>query len=87
MIRLVFLLLVICSQLDQTGKLSLKKAQAEEKDPPPSLNLIVSFEYTPKGIRIPVASVKGRCPRPLDDGGLFTRPFLTLSQIFSCVNN
>lgn len=24
---------------------------------------------TPKGIRIPVASVKGRCPRPLDDGG------------------
>ena len=26
---------------------------------------------TPKGIRIPVASVKGRCPRPLDDGGAF----------------
>jgi hypothetical protein len=25
---------------------------------------------TPKGIRIPVTSVKGRCPRPLDDGGL-----------------
>ena len=25
--------------------------------------------YTPKGIRTPVASVKGRCPRPLDDGG------------------
>ena len=24
---------------------------------------------TPKGIRIPVTSVKGRCPRPLDDGG------------------
>lgn len=24
---------------------------------------------TPRGIRIPVASVKGRCPRPLDDGG------------------
>ena len=24
---------------------------------------------TPKGIRIPVASVKGRRPRPLDDGG------------------
>ena len=29
------------------------------------------FLDTPKGIRIPVASVKGRCPRPLDDGGLF----------------
>jgi hypothetical protein len=26
-------------------------------------------ESTPRGIRIPVASVKGRCPRPLDDGG------------------
>lgn len=25
---------------------------------------------TPKGIRIPVYSVKGSCPRPLDDGGL-----------------
>ena len=26
---------------------------------------------TPKGIRIPVAGLKGRCPRPLDDGGMF----------------
>ena len=25
---------------------------------------------TPKGIRIPVYTVKGCCPRPLDDGGL-----------------
>ena len=25
---------------------------------------------TPRGIRIPVTSVKGRCPRPLDDGGI-----------------
>jgi hypothetical protein len=25
---------------------------------------------TPRGIRIPVTSVKGRCPRPLDDGGM-----------------
>lgn len=24
---------------------------------------------TPKGIRTPAASVKGMCPRPLDDGG------------------
>ena len=31
--------------------------------------------YTPKGIRIPVASVKGRCPRPLDDGGLPKRVY------------
>jgi len=32
------------------------------------------FEYfyinTPRGIRIPVSSVKGRRPRPLDHGGL-----------------
>jgi hypothetical protein len=27
------------------------------------------YKNTPKGIRIPVVSVKGRCPRPLDDGG------------------
>ena len=26
---------------------------------------------TPRGIRIPVTSVKGKCPRPLDDGGSF----------------
>ena len=24
----------------------------------------------PKGIRTPVAAVKGRCPRPLDDGDI-----------------
>ena len=31
--------------------------------------LVFTLIYTPKGIRIPVTSVKGRCPRPLDDGG------------------
>lgn len=31
--------------------------------------MIEIFINTPKGIRTPVASVKGRCPRPLDDGG------------------
>ncbi len=25
-------------------------------------------DCTPKGIRTPVVAVKGRCPRPLDDG-------------------
>jgi hypothetical protein len=29
----------------------------------------------PKGIRIPVAALKGLCPRPLDDGGNTTYPF------------
>jgi hypothetical protein len=28
---------------------------------------------TPKGIRTPVAAVRGRCPGPLDDGGLALR--------------
>ena len=28
----------------------------------------IQFFSSPKGIRTPVASVKGRCPRPLDDG-------------------
>ena len=31
--------------------------------------LIVGLKYgVPKGIRTPVAAVKGQCPRPLDDG-------------------
>ena len=29
-----------------------------------------NFNNTPSGIRIRVASVKGMCPRPLDDGGV-----------------
>ena len=33
----------------------------------------VSFFGVPTGIRTPVAAVKGRCPRPLDDGD--RRPF------------
>ncbi len=37
------------------------------------------FTHTPRGIRIPVASVKGRCPRPLDDGGVGIAFFATYS--------
>ena len=33
------------------------------------LNMVYFVTITPRGIRIPVTSVKGRCPRPLDDGG------------------
>ena len=29
---------------------------------------LVLLNGVPKGIRTPVAAVKGRCPRPLDDG-------------------
>ena len=34
------------------------------------LNCAVLFNGTPKRIRIAVYTVKGCCPRPLDDGGL-----------------
>jgi len=30
----------------------------------------VSRKHIPKGIRTPVTAVKGRCPRPLDDGDI-----------------
>ena len=30
---------------------------------------------TPKGIRTPVAGMKSRCPRPLDDGGKITKMY------------
>ena len=33
--------------------------------------MILVLRYgVPKGIRTPVAAVKGQCPRPLDDGDL-----------------
>ena len=38
-----------------------------------SSNPMILSSYTPKGIRIPVTSVKGKCPRPLDDGGVCKR--------------
>ena len=34
----------------------------------PDRNLIIKNSGIPKGIRTPVTAVKGRCPRPLDDG-------------------
>ena len=33
---------------------------------------------TPRGVRIPVSSVKGRCPGPLDDGGYIDILFVFL---------
>ena len=35
----------------------------------PTLLPGIHHRYAPKGIRIPVAALKGRCPSPLDDGG------------------
>jgi hypothetical protein len=47
------------------------RSKEEENQKPGSTNsrALSRREATPKGIRIPVTSVKGRCPRPLDDGG------------------
>ncbi len=36
---------------------------------PQKVGKIASIIGTPKRIRIAVAVLKGRCPRPLDDGG------------------
>jgi hypothetical protein len=48
-------------------------------------NLFLFYLSTPKGIRIPVASVKGRCPRPLDDEGAF-QTFINVRDIPLNVN-
>ena len=42
------------------------KAQQQKKKPPGWVAF--SFVGVPTGIRTPVCAVKGRCPRPLDDG-------------------
>src|SRR5579859_8156831 len=51
-------------------------------------NILTSYETvrgrtdTPKGTRTPVFAVRGRCPRPLDDGGMsLTECSLSLSAI------
>ncbi len=46
--------------------------------------LFLSEKNTPRGIRIPVASVKGMCPRPLDDGGVFLTFTKIPSQLRVC---
>lgn len=35
-----------------------------------NISIALREKITPRGIRIPVASVKGKCPRPLDDGSV-----------------
>ena len=41
----------------------------------------LNLDFVPKGIRTPVAAVKGQCPRPLDDGDLTTSKYYT--EIFN----
>lgn len=47
-----------------------------------------SLYGVPKGIRTPVTAVKGRCPRPLDDGDVCLRAmhsicFMEQKKVFS----
>ncbi len=42
---------------------------------------VFTIYLVPKGIRTPVAAVKGQCPRPLDDGDLTVLEYYT--EIFN----
>jgi hypothetical protein len=54
--------------MDKYIKLALKSKDSILKEA--KLRCLASIFNTPRGIRIPVTSVKGKCPRPLDDGGI-----------------
>ncbi len=41
------------------------------------VSVYLKLDFVPKGIRTPVAAVKGRCPRPLDDGDLIIKCYYT----------
>ena len=47
-----------------SGPAVRRKAEVGEK-----YRLTSTFPSTPNGIRTRAAALKGRCPRPLDDGG------------------
>ena len=79
-----WIIAITCKCQAQQGKIQNQKQEADQVRS-------ASVFSTPKGSRIPVASVKGRCPRPLDDGGLnlavaLLTTFLILSIIFINVN-
>ncbi len=55
--------------VELTGPKSLLARAALTTCPIPRNRLLLMFgNGVPKGIRTPVTAVKGRCPRPLDDG-------------------
>ena len=57
--------------------MKIHKVKQNEKNGKKAKNTYVQVELksngAPKGIRIPVPSLKGWCPRPLDDGGTISR--------------
>ena len=56
------------------------KQRANDIKKPLTLLQAVDLYGVPKGSRTPVTAVKGRCPRPLDDGDMDS--FLTCSGYF-----
>ncbi len=55
------------NHLHETARLSILGIfQTDIKKP--LTNVSGLFNGVPKGVRTPVTAVKGRCPRPLDDG-------------------
>ena len=57
--------------------MKIQKVKQNGNNAKNSKNSYVQIEYksfgAPKGIRIPVPSLKGWCPRPLDDGGTLSK--------------
>src|SRR5690242_5545609 len=65
-----------------------KKTPGEHKAPSGGFKFLNDFKHlalqkigVPTGIRTPVTAVKGRCPRPLDDGDVFASNRVEESQL------
>ena len=56
-------------KIDLTDKLYLYRMIALPAPLATSSSARSRVNSAPRGIRIPVAALKGLCPRPLDDGG------------------
>ena len=52
----------------------------------PLCNATLKKDGIPKGIRTPVTAVKGRCPRPLDDGDIAKRAAHFTMLLLICKN-
>src|ERR1700730_1392981 len=61
--------LACCCVENESGvRLRAMDQYPHERDIGPQLDQNLYIIGVPKGIRTPVTAVKGRCPRPLDDG-------------------
>ena len=46
------------------------------------IRYVEQLSGVPKGIRTPVAAVKGQCPRPLDDGDMLDERYSTIKNCY-----